>query len=142
MRRNVRTGWIVASGLLTTLAVCGPAAAAWLDILSPPDTPRGFLLLSSTSSQTVEDVYRITSPEVVVDRTGQVEVAVARGPAGQITIRREVTWQGGPPDVQQFWNGRQLTVKATCDPFASEETVCVTRYTLTVPPGVKVTEVP
>lgn len=87
-------------------------------------------LISATRSETVTEVYRFSAPDLIVRASGDVTVELRTGPAGQLTVRREVTWSGASPDITQSWTGRTLRMDVRC--------LCTVLYTLTVPPGVPV----
>ncbi|WP_214107197.1 hypothetical protein [Acrocarpospora catenulata] len=87
-------------------------------------------LISTTRTETVTDVFLFSAPDLIVRASGEVTVELGTGPAGQVTVRREVTWSGPSPDITQSWTGRTLRVDVRC--------LCTAKYTVTVPQGVPV----
>ncbi|GAA3800232.1 hypothetical protein GCM10022226_19720 [Sphaerisporangium flaviroseum] len=145
MRKTIRTCWIATGGMLTTLAVGGMALGAWATIDLPRDydfTFPGSYDSADLGRQTIETstvTYAITTPLVIVDATGRVEVRAAPGVAGRLTVRRELTWHDGDREFSETWqDGRTLRVSLACrGPDLPAEPWCKARYTLAVPPGVK-----
>lgn len=61
-------------------------------------------------------------------------LSVLAGPAGQVTITRQLTYKSQPPTYSEVWNGDVLTVNSVC-PVPSN---CEITYTITVPAGTAV----
>ncbi|MEV0973875.1 hypothetical protein [Microtetraspora glauca] len=144
MRRNVRTGWIATGAALTVSAVVAMALGAWYrlpiphgyDFSFPGSYDSSVLDQSATETRTV--TYAVTTPQIIVDVRGRVDVRVAPGVPGRLTAKRETTWHSGPPSISEAWeSGKTLRVKVTC-PGELGDPGCRTDYTLSVPPGVDV----
>ncbi|RCG20180.1 hypothetical protein DQ384_37350 [Sphaerisporangium album] len=143
MRSAVRTGWIIVGGALSALAVFGIAFAIWNDLRLPGAYGLGARSYDSadlgrvtTEISTV--AYAITAPLIVVDADGPVEVRVARGAEGRLTIRREVTWRETDREFSESWGGgTTLRVRLACRP-GPDGPACGAVYTLSVPPTVRV----
>ncbi|GII67440.1 hypothetical protein Skr01_75250 [Sphaerisporangium krabiense] len=145
MRRNVRAGWIAAGGLLSASAVLGVALAVWLAVRLPHDYD--FALgsydsadLGRRTTEVSTVTYAITTPVVVVNTAGPVRVLVARGPAGRLAVRREMSWEEGEREFQESWrDGTTLDVRLGCPrPARGTAAPCHATYTLTAPASVRV----
>ncbi|WP_187406049.1 hypothetical protein [Microbispora tritici] len=146
MRRAVRIGWISAGAALTVSVVGAMTWAAWLEIRLPhagdfsfPGSYRSSVLdQRGTETRTV--TYAVTAPRIIVDVRGRVDVRVAPGAPGRLSVRRETTWHGAPPSLSESWeSGKTLRAEVTCSPGPGRvDAGCRTVYTLSAPPGVGV----
>lgn len=142
MRRAVRTRWITAGAVLTVSAVVAMALAAWTEIRVPHSYDFTFpgsyesSVLDERSTETRTVTYAVTTPQIIVDLRGRVDVRVAPGVPGRITVKRETTWHGGgPPSMSETWeSGKTLRVEVTCARGPGRVNPdCHTVYTLSVP---------
>lgn len=136
MRRSVRTGWVVAGSTLTAAAVLAAPLGMWpaLTRMHQSSAYGSSALPGYQESRTTVNVYTLTAPAIVFEATGTVNVTVVAGSTGQFSVRREITWTRGEPDLSQRWDGQTLTVAVGC-----KDEPCEAVYTLSVPAGVAVT---
>ncbi|GIH89750.1 hypothetical protein ACFFMN_12870 [Planobispora siamensis] len=138
MRRNVRTAWITVGGALTALAVLVLPVTVWTET-RPPGSIHDTSLLSSTASESSVQVYRLTSPVIVVLASGEVEVQVVPGETGRLTVERTITWSRERPGLFESWDGTILQAQLSCpESGRAAEPNCRARYTLRVPDGIRV----
>ncbi|MEU0567334.1 hypothetical protein ABZ297_18390 [Nonomuraea sp. NPDC005983] len=146
MRRAVRVRWIVSGAALTVCTVVAMALSAWSEIRVPHSSDVAFpgsyqsSVLDQRGTETRTVTYAITTPQIVVDVRGRVDVRVAPGVPGRITVQRETTWQGGSPSMSESWeSGKTLRVEVTCSrDLGRVDPGCRTVYTLSAPRGVGV----
>ncbi|MER5650144.1 hypothetical protein [Streptosporangium sp. NPDC002524] len=122
-RNNVRTAWLVIGGTLTALTVAFTALASWAEIMT---VPRSF----ETTLQSRE----LTSPQIVVETTGHVNISIVPGAAKRLGMERTLFWTRARPKVTEEWDGRTLTLDAQC-PGGDRPggPVCQADYILSVP---------
>ncbi|MFJ2032198.1 hypothetical protein [Streptosporangium sp. NPDC087985] len=146
MRRAARTVWIVGGAALTVSAVLSMALAAWTQIRVPHGYDFSFpgsyqsSLLDQSATETRTVTYAVTTPQIIVDVRGRVDVRVAPGVPGRLSVKRETTWHGGPPSMSETWeSGKTLRVEVTCPgELGRVDPDCRTVYTVSTPPGVGV----
>ncbi|MFF3671942.1 hypothetical protein [Microtetraspora malaysiensis] len=146
MRRAVRTRWIVAGAALTVSAVVAMTLAAWSEIRVPHSYDFSFpgsyqsSVLDQRGTETRTVTYAVTTPQIIVDVRGRVDVRVAPGVPGRLSVKRETTWHGGSPSMRETWeSGKTLRVEVACPrDLGREDPGCHTVYTLSAPPGVAV----
>ncbi|GAA3137622.1 hypothetical protein [Streptosporangium carneum] len=143
MRKGVRTGWLVAGGLLSVSAVLGIALAIWAGIRLPRAYDFSFpgsydsSVLEKRSSVTT--VYSLRAPMIIVDVAGRVGVRVVPGTPGRLEVRREVSGADGSYGLEEAWqDGRTLRIALDCPDDGPEGGDCLADYTLSVPRGVEV----
>jgi hypothetical protein len=137
MRSKVRAAWIVVGGAFTAAVVLAMALAVLAEIRVPAD---GDLFPASSASGPVGPTteittyaYTISAPLVVVRTTGNVEVKLAPGTPGRLSIKRTLTWGEAGRHFEETWDdGSMLRAGMTC------ERGCHAEYVLGVPPGVGV----
>lgn len=146
MRRAVRTRWIAAGAALTVSVVVAMASAAWKEIRVPHSYDFSFpgsfesSVLDQRGTETRTVTYAVTTPQIIVDVRGRVDVRVAPGVPGRLSVKRETTWRGGAPSMSETWeSGKTLRVEVTCSPdLGTVDSGCRTVYTVSAPPGVGV----
>ncbi|GIH27188.1 hypothetical protein Aph01nite_54980 [Acrocarpospora phusangensis] len=126
--------WRIVGGAFTVIVVVATAVTAYTEIewRGGMDRNAPTWLLSQQHTEILTEVYAFVSPTLVVRAGENVRVDVETGVDGQLTVRRELTWTGDPPDVRQSWNGRTLRVDVSC------RSDCEAVYLLTVPDTVEV----
>ncbi len=102
-RNNARTAWLVAGGMLTALTVAFTALAAWAEITRV-----------RPSTETTLQPRAFTSPKIVVEATGHVNVSVVPGAAKRLGLERTLLWTRGRPVVTEEWDGRTLRLDVRC----------------------------
>ncbi|MCG5220112.1 hypothetical protein [Streptosporangium sp. KLBMP 9127] len=130
-----RRAWVAVGGVLTALLVVGVAAVVWVAIEWPGESAPTSLVSSRTTETSVQ-VYRLTSPVLYLNLGRNVEVKVVEGVEGTISVTRTLVWtQYGRPNVTEEWNGRRLRATIDCQPDAlrREKDACQATYTLRVP---------
>ncbi|GIH63672.1 hypothetical protein [Microbispora siamensis] len=146
MRRAVRTRWIAAGAALTVSAVVAMALAAWTEIRVPHSYDFSFpgsfesSVLDERSTETRTVTYAVTTPQIIVDVRGRVDVRVAPGVPGRLSVKRETTWHGGSPSMSETWeSGKTLRVEVSCSrDLGRVDPGCRTVYTVSAPRGVGV----
>lgn len=68
-------------------------------------------LIRQTRTDTVAYHHPITALEI---DSPHGAVTVGPGPAGQVTVRRTLTWALSRPDVRQTWDGDTLRISVMC----------------------------
>jgi hypothetical protein len=123
MPRRGRVAWLAAGALLTVLAVTvGPATAGlWL----------------ARQSETRHETYALAGGELTVEFSG-VDVRVAPGTAGEVTVEHTLTWSYAKPTHTEQWDGQILRISAGCRRIPIGPP-CDTDYTLRVPADVHLT---
>ncbi|MGV9301868.1 MULTISPECIES: hypothetical protein [unclassified Nonomuraea] len=129
---STRTVWLVVGGLFAFGSIVGVGTAFGLNIPAP-DASAETSLISTRTREVTENVYELTTPEVVLDASGEVDVKVVQGKHGELAIRRESTWSVGSRHQEESWNGRWLRAVFVC-----ETPGCGAVYTLAVPEGTTV----
>jgi putative adhesin len=93
-------------------------------------------LLRQTRTDAVS--YRHPIRALEIDSPNGV-VTIGAGPAGQVNVRRTLTWTLSRPNVRQTWEGATLRIDVSCrraEPYSSLE--CGTDLDLRVPADVAV----
>ncbi|MEU8384654.1 hypothetical protein, partial [Streptosporangium sp. NPDC048865] len=125
IRNNARTAWLVAGGTLTALTVAFTALAAWAEITTvPPHT------------ETTLQSRALTSPGIVVEAAGHVDISVVPGAVQRLGLERTLLWTGDRPVVTEEWDGRTLRLDVRCpggDRDGDGGPVCQADYLLSVP---------
>ncbi|WP_204287483.1 hypothetical protein [Microbispora amethystogenes] len=142
----MRTRWIAAGAALTVSAVVAMALAAWSEIRVPHASDFSFpgsyrsSVLDQRGTETRTVTYAVTTSRIIVDVRGRIDVRVAPGLPGRLSVRRETTWHGGPPSLSESWeSGKTLRAEVTCSrDLGQADTGCRTVYTVSAPPGVGV----
>ncbi|OPG05801.1 hypothetical protein [Microbispora sp. GKU 823] len=142
----MRTRWIAAGAALTVCAVVAMALAAWSEIRVPHASDFSFpgsyksSVLDQRGTETRTVTYAVTTSRIIVDVRGRVDVRVAPGVPGRLSVKRETTWHGGPPSMSETWeSGKTLRVEVTCSrDLGPVDADCRTVYTVSAPPGVGV----
>jgi len=122
--RRRRRAWL-AVALVTCLVV---ALATGLGLL-----PR---LVQQTYSGSTVYRQRISALTVSADATG---VVVRAGPAGEVTIRQDLSWTTARPRVRVDRNGGTLTVAVQCGDGLLAQFGCDAELTILVPPQTALT---
>lgn len=128
----MRRLWLIAGGAFAFISIVGMGMVFGIGV-NTPDESADTSLISTTTKETTESVYVITTPEVYVDVAGEIDIKVVPGRDDRLTIRRESTWALGPREQSESWNGRWLRAGFTC-----ETRGCGAIYTLAVPQGTRV----
>ncbi|WP_432929592.1 hypothetical protein ACQPZZ_05635 [Microbispora sp. CA-135349] len=142
----MRTRWIAAGAALTGSVVVAMALGAWSQIRVPRSYDFSFpgsyrsSVLDQRGTETRTVTYAVTTPQIIVDVRGRVDVRVAPGVPGRLSAKRETTWHGGPPSTSETWeSGKTLRLEVTCfRDLGRADADCGTVYTLSAPPGVGV----
>ncbi|MEU4533857.1 hypothetical protein AB0G15_03215 [Streptosporangium sp. NPDC023825] len=122
-RNNARTAWLITGGTLTTLTVAFTALAAWAEIMTVPPT-----------SEIMTQSWALTSPKIVVEAAGHVNISVVPGAAKRLGLERTLFWTRDRPVVTEEWDGRTLEIDVRCpggEPPGGP--ACQADYVLSVP---------
>ncbi|GAA2850504.1 hypothetical protein GCM10010517_07970 [Streptosporangium fragile] len=124
IRSKARIAWIVVGGALTALAVIVTSVAVWIEATAVGETVE--TTLSSRA---------LTSPKIVVDATGSVNVSVVPGQTGWLDLERSVSWIGLRPSVTEEWDGQTLRLGIRCPRVEPPDhpPACRADYTLGLP---------
>lgn len=122
-RNNARTAWLIAGGTLTAFTVAFTALASWAEIMAV-----------RPSFETTLQSRALTSPRIVVEATGHVNISVVPGATKRLGMERTLFWTQDRPKVTEEWDGRTLTLDAHC-PGGDRPggPVCQADYVLSVP---------
>jgi Putative adhesin len=122
---TARTGWLMAGAVLTMIAVTlGPATVGlWL----------------ARQTETQHQAYQHAGGALTVE-SGEPDIRVVPGRAGEVTVERTLVWAAGKPRVAEEWDGETLRITAECSRSALARSPigprCDVDYTLRVPPDV------
>jgi hypothetical protein len=86
-------------------------------------------------TQTRDQVYRHAVGELDITLSGG-NIVVLPGAAGQVTVRRTLTWSAPKPEISETWTGRALRIKSGC--WTWHLPGCSVDYVVRVPAGVAV----
>ncbi|WP_431899379.1 hypothetical protein [Nonomuraea sp. bgisy101] len=128
----MRRLWLIGGGAFAFISIVGMGMGFGFGV-DPPDEAADTSLVSTTTKEITQSVYRITTPEVYVDVAGEVDIRVVPGQSSNLTIRRESTWAEGSREQSESWNGRWLRATFVCATKG-----CGASYTLAVPNGTRV----
>ncbi|MEV7005654.1 hypothetical protein [Streptosporangium sp. NPDC051022] len=142
MRNGIRTGWLVAGGVLSVVSVLTVALSAWFELRLPhrydfayPGSYDSSVIGTRTSDDEVTVVRSFVAPWVIVDVTGRIGVRVVPGTADRLSVSRKAAVPRVSHEINETWeNGKTLRIRLECPETPS----CLADYTLGVPPGVQV----
>ncbi len=115
----VQHHWRVAGVIVTVVILAVVAFLAFRMI-------GGSRTSAQQTPQTETSTHEISTLAVNIDAG---TLSVLAGPAGQVTITRQLTFKSQPPTYSEVWDGDKLTISSVC-PVRSN---CEISYTVTVP---------
>jgi Toastrack DUF4097 len=125
--RTGRTAWLTIGVILTVTVIAMTTASLW------------FRMAASSATVTQNQLHAYTGqPAKIVLSLSSGDVTIRRGPAGAVTVRRQLQWVHSEPVIDEHWDGRTLVVTQNC-PSGFLDLQCNVNYSLTVPEGVSVT---
>ena len=122
-RSRGRLAWLLAGVAATVTAIVTASVSLWY--LSPS---RKHI---HTASQTVSYPGQ---PDLVTVQLSDGSVTIKSGPAGRVTVVRQLAWSGAKPVFSERWQGRTFLVGQDCP--TGFDVSCTVDYTIAVPPGV------
>jgi hypothetical protein len=120
-----RQSWLVGSAVLTVLVLAVAGVATWLGFNRSPAA-------AQTTGTTQTWSQTISTLEVDVNSGG---LRVSAGPDGEVSVRRDITYNDDQPKVTQEWSGSILHLNGTCP---QDQHDCSVVFTVTVPKGTAV----
>ncbi|MFI6452355.1 DUF4097 family beta strand repeat-containing protein [Streptosporangium amethystogenes] len=123
IRSNARKAWIIVGGTLTALTVGLTSIAAWSEVTQ-----------ARRVAETTLRSHALTSPGIVVETTGHVNVSVVGGADRRLDLERTLQWTLDRPVVTEDWDGRTLTIGVRCPGGDRPDGPnCRANYTLSLP---------
>lgn len=121
----VRSLWLFVGVALTTVAMLIASTAVW-QIIARADEP------TEHKIRTIP----VTGTKLKIEvMKGGVNLAIEPGPAGELTLDRELRWSGQKPTVVEDWDGSVLRLSATCpEEDKPRGPTCLATYVVFVPP--------
>ncbi|MGW2160002.1 DUF4097 family beta strand repeat-containing protein [Nonomuraea sp. NPDC001699] len=121
----MRAIWLTAGAVATVAALLLSVLLVW----------NGFARATAPQERQVRSVPFELSTLKVTTGSGEVNVEIAPGPAGELTIARNVGWTSiDRPVITEDWNGDTLRLDIRCGASRDPDgPVCRADYTLLVP---------
>jgi hypothetical protein len=125
--RAGRAVWLTIGVILATITIAGTIVGLWFSVAA-----HGAIV-----TQNQEHTYT-GQPSKIVLSLSSGDITIRRGPAGQVTVHRQLQWVHGKPIIDEHWNGSTLVVTQNC-PSGFLDLQCNVNYLLTVPADVTIT---
>ncbi|WP_219461064.1 DUF4097 family beta strand repeat-containing protein [Nonomuraea rhizosphaerae] len=120
----MRALWLISGALATVFALLLGTGLLWA----------GFAKARPPTEYTRRVIPFKLSELRLMTGAGGVNVMIAAGEAGELVLERSLRWSEQRPTVDEPWDGKTLTLDASCpDTHREQPPICDADYTLFVP---------